>query len=222
MKARLFAPRTGSGGRSLAVAFGLFMIMLDNTVVNVALPSIQRDLGIDALGARVGRRRLRAHVRGAACSRAASSPTCSAGGGSSSSASSSSRSSSLACGLAASASVLIGARVVQGVGAALMNPATLSIITRDVPAAPARDGDRDLGRRLGDRARDRAARRRRHHGAPQLELDLLHQRADRRPRASPPRPDRSTSRATPHTSSGSTCPGLRHVRRSGSSRSPTA
>ena len=30
-----------------AVAFGLFMIMLDNTVVNVALPSIQRDLGVD-------------------------------------------------------------------------------------------------------------------------------------------------------------------------------
>src|ERR1044072_891385 len=29
-----------------AVAFGLFMIMLDNTVVNVALPSIQRDLGV--------------------------------------------------------------------------------------------------------------------------------------------------------------------------------
>ena len=29
-----------------AVSFGLFMIMLDNTVVNVALPSIQRDLGV--------------------------------------------------------------------------------------------------------------------------------------------------------------------------------
>ena len=29
-----------------AVAFGLFMIMLDNTVVNVALPSIQRELGV--------------------------------------------------------------------------------------------------------------------------------------------------------------------------------
>src|SRR5215218_1770663 len=28
-----------------AVSFGLFMIMLDNTVVNVALPAIQRDLG---------------------------------------------------------------------------------------------------------------------------------------------------------------------------------
>ena len=30
-----------------AVSFGLFMIMLDNTVVNVALPSIQDDLGAD-------------------------------------------------------------------------------------------------------------------------------------------------------------------------------
>src|SRR5918999_759316 len=29
-----------------AVAFGLFMIMLDNTVVNVALPAIQDDLGV--------------------------------------------------------------------------------------------------------------------------------------------------------------------------------
>src|SRR5688500_9315109 len=30
-----------------AVSVGLFMIMLDNTVVNVALPAIQRDLGTD-------------------------------------------------------------------------------------------------------------------------------------------------------------------------------
>jgi MFS family permease len=29
-----------------AVAFGLFMIMLDNTVVNVALPAIERDLHV--------------------------------------------------------------------------------------------------------------------------------------------------------------------------------
>src|ERR671914_326022 len=29
-----------------AVAFGLFMIMLDNTVVNVALPAIAADLGV--------------------------------------------------------------------------------------------------------------------------------------------------------------------------------
>ena len=33
-----------------AVAFGLFMIMLDNTVVNVALPSIQEDLGATLSG----------------------------------------------------------------------------------------------------------------------------------------------------------------------------
>src|ERR687890_1894413 len=30
-----------------AVSFGLFMIMLDNTVVNVALPAIQDDLAAD-------------------------------------------------------------------------------------------------------------------------------------------------------------------------------
>ena len=41
--------------------------------------------------------------------------------------------SSLACGLAERRDVLIGARVVQGVGAALMNPATLSIITATFP-----------------------------------------------------------------------------------------
>ena len=28
-----------------AVSLGLFMIMLDNTVVNVALPAVQEDLG---------------------------------------------------------------------------------------------------------------------------------------------------------------------------------
>src|SRR4029077_2716432 len=42
--------------------------------------------------------------------------------------------SSLACGLANGAALLIGARVVQGLGAALMNPATLSIIVATFPA----------------------------------------------------------------------------------------
>ena len=41
--------------------------------------------------------------------------------------------SSLACGLAGDATILIAARVVQGLGAALMNPATLSIITVTFP-----------------------------------------------------------------------------------------
>ncbi len=116
-----------------AVAFGLFMIMLDNTVVNVALPSIQRDLGIGLselewivtgyalafaalmliggkLGDAYGRRRL--FVIGMAIFTLAS----------------------LWCGLAGSGTELIMARVVQGAGAALMSPATLSIITATFPA----------------------------------------------------------------------------------------
>src|SRR4026208_62637 len=45
MRARIFAEENRKWLPLAAVAFGLFMIMLDNTVVNVALPSIQRDLG---------------------------------------------------------------------------------------------------------------------------------------------------------------------------------
>ncbi|MDX6723787.1 MAG: hypothetical protein QOD73_2191, partial [Solirubrobacteraceae bacterium] len=33
-----------------AMCFALFMVMLDNTVVNVALPSIQKDLGSSISG----------------------------------------------------------------------------------------------------------------------------------------------------------------------------
>ncbi len=115
-----------------AVSFGLFMIMLDNTVVNVALPSMARDLGIGLselewivtgyaltfaslmltggkLADLLGRRLI--FITGLVIFSA----------------------SSLACGLAESGEVLIGARVVQGAGAALMNPATLSIIAATFP-----------------------------------------------------------------------------------------
>jgi len=44
MRARIFAEDNRQWLTLAAVAFGLFMIMLDNTVVNVALPSIERDL----------------------------------------------------------------------------------------------------------------------------------------------------------------------------------
>ncbi len=116
----------------VAVAFGLFMIMLDNTVVNVALPSIQRDLKVSVsslewvvnayfltfavlmlsggkLADRYGRRRI--FIAGLVVFTV----------------------SSLACGLAANGETLIAARAVQGVGAAMMNPATLSIITATFP-----------------------------------------------------------------------------------------
>jgi EmrB/QacA subfamily drug resistance transporter len=125
----------------VAVSFGLFMIMLDNTVVNVSLPSMQRSLGLDlaelewivtgyalAFGALMltggkladlfGRRLM--FVIGLVIFTLAS----------------------LACGLAGTAAVLIGARVVQGVGGALMNPATLSIIT---VAFPVQERGRAIG-----------------------------------------------------------------------------
>jgi len=132
VKARLFAAENRKWWTLAAVTFGLFMIMLDNTVVNVALPSIQSDLGVSQSGLEwvvnayaltfgvlllsggkladlLGRRRI--FVIGLIIFTAAS----------------------LACGLANSDTTLIAARTIQGVGAALMNPATLSIITATFP-----------------------------------------------------------------------------------------
>lgn len=132
MRARIFAEENKKWWTLAAVAFGLFMIMLDNTVVNVALPSIARDLKISIselewivtayalvfaallitggkLADMFGRRRI--FVIGLAIFSL----------------------SSLACGFAPNAGFLIGARGVQGIGAALMNPATLSIITATFP-----------------------------------------------------------------------------------------
>ena len=47
MRARLFTDENRKWWTLVAVAIGLFMIMLDNTVVNVTLPSIQEDRGSD-------------------------------------------------------------------------------------------------------------------------------------------------------------------------------
>src|SRR6185295_13826189 len=111
-----------------AVSVGLFVIMLDNTVVNVALPSMQSSLHMTLselewvvagyaltfaafmlIGGKLadflGRRLI--FMIGLAVFTGAS----------------------LLCGLAPNGNFLIGARIVQGLGGALMNPATLSIIT---------------------------------------------------------------------------------------------
>jgi EmrB/QacA subfamily drug resistance transporter len=132
VRARLFTDDNRKWWTLVAVSFGLFMIMLDNTVVNVALPSIRDDLGVSIselewvvnayaltfgvlllsggkLADLLGRRRI--FVVGLIIFTAAS----------------------LWCGLAGSAGSLIAARTVQGVGAALLNPATLSIITATFP-----------------------------------------------------------------------------------------
>jgi EmrB/QacA subfamily drug resistance transporter len=126
------APENRKWWTLAAVSFGLFMIMLDNTVVNVALPSIRTDLGISTselewvvnayaltfgvlmlsggkLADLLGRRRI--FLAGLVIFTGAS----------------------LWCGLAGGAGSLIAGRTVQGVGAALMNPATLSILTATFP-----------------------------------------------------------------------------------------
>jgi EmrB/QacA subfamily drug resistance transporter len=132
MRARIFAEENKKWWTLAAVAFGLFMIMLDNTVVNVALPSIQRDLHVDIA-------ELEWIVAGYALTFAALMLT----GGKLADAYGRRLMfvvgigvftlSSLACGLASTGGELIAFRIAQGVGAALMNPATLSIITATFP-----------------------------------------------------------------------------------------
>jgi EmrB/QacA subfamily drug resistance transporter len=115
-----------------AMCFALFMIMLDNTVVNVALPSIQRSLHASTsslewtvnaytlsfavllvtggrLGDLFGRRKV--FLAGVVIFASASA----------------------AIGFSPSDTWLVAWRAVQGVGSALMMPATLSIITNAFP-----------------------------------------------------------------------------------------
>src|SRR4051794_12269890 len=115
-----------------AMCFALFMIMLDNTVVNVALPSIQHDLkttpenlewtinayflsfaALILLGGKLGDRfgRKKIFLVGLAIFTL----------------------SSMACALSTSDTGSISARVVQGIGAAFMNPLSLSIIVAAFP-----------------------------------------------------------------------------------------
>jgi MFS family permease len=71
---------------------------------------------------------------------------------------------SAACALAPSATALIGFRVLQGVGAAIVVPPGLTLLTSAFPAQ--RHGGRRLGRDRRPGGRCRAAdRRRRHPGA---------------------------------------------------------
>jgi EmrB/QacA subfamily drug resistance transporter len=112
-----------------AACLALFAIFLDNTIVNVAVPAIQRDLGsapdqlewfVNAyvvafaglvllggkLGDRLGRRRM--FVAGLLLFAAGSA----------------------AGGLSASSAMLIGSRAVQGAGAALLAPLSLSLLAQ--------------------------------------------------------------------------------------------
>ena len=114
------------------VSVGLFMVVLDNLVVNVALPSIKNDFGASvqslewtvnayvlaygvflltgaALGDRFGRRRM--FVAGISLFTVASA----------------------AAALAPSADLLIAARALQGIGAAVVTPLTLTLLASAYP-----------------------------------------------------------------------------------------
>ena len=129
-------PRRWKALALLCTAF--FMVILDSAIVVVALPSIDADLGFSAgdlqwvlsayllsfgglllLGGRaadlLGRRRL--FMAGTALFALAS----------------------LACGLSGSVDVLIAARVIQGVAAAIMTPTALSIVTTTFPEGAERN-----------------------------------------------------------------------------------
>jgi EmrB/QacA subfamily drug resistance transporter len=129
---------TRRGKLTLAlVCLAAFLDVVDITIVNVALPSIRDDVGFSAqnlqwvasgylltyggfllLGGRaadlLGRRRLL--VTGTSLFGL----------------------SSLTCALAGSEGVLVGARLAQGMGAAMMTPAALSILTTTFPDGPDR------------------------------------------------------------------------------------
>ena len=118
-----------------AMCFALFMVMLDNTVVNVALPSIQRDLHAQHLGAGVGHQRLHPDLRRPDRDRRAPGRHLRTPADVPATGVIIFAVTSATAGLAQDPAMLIGSRAIQGIGAALMMPATLSIITNAFPAA---------------------------------------------------------------------------------------
>ena len=156
-----------------------FMVVLDIAIVNVALPSIQTDLhfaqenlqwvisayailfgGALLLGGRLadifGRRRL--FMLGLALFSGAS----------------------LLCGLSWSEESLIGFRALQGLGGALLAPATLSILMTTFAEGAERNRALGIwGAASGQRRRGRRPARRLPHVLPQLVMGLLHQRPGR-------------------------------------------
>ena len=127
------APKNRTGATLAIVSLALFMVVLDNLVVTVALPAIREDLGATlqslewtinaytlafavtlipgaALGDRFGRKRL--FLGGLALFTAASA----------------------AAALAPTTGALVAARAIQGVGGAVVAPLTLTLLAEAFPA----------------------------------------------------------------------------------------
>jgi MFS family permease len=144
---------TRKGWTLAIVSIGLFMVVLDNLVVNVALPSIHRDLGASiqalewivnayvlayavllltgaALGDRFGRKRM--FLAGLSLFTL----------------------SSAAAALAPSTGLLIAARASQGVGAAIVTPLTLTLMR----SRPSDAGSRSASGRGSAGPRSRSGR----------------------------------------------------------------
>jgi MFS family permease len=130
-------PGARPGLRLALILVASFMVVLDFTIVNIALPSIEREFGISTSAAQwvvtgyaiafsgllilcgrtadlLGRRRM--FIIGLVVFSLAS----------------------LAGGLAGDPVLLVASRVVQGAGAAMVAPAALSLITTSFPAGPQR------------------------------------------------------------------------------------
>ncbi len=189
-----------------AVSLAAFMTYLDNNIVNVAIPTIQRSLhlsvsglewvvssylltlaGLLLVGGRLadvyGRRRL--FLLGLAVFTL----------------------SSLAAGLAGSGGVLIASRAIQGIGAALLMPATLAIIVAAVHRRQGtHHGHRHLGRGRGAGPGHRAGARRPDQPALPVGLDLPDQRADRRDHLRHRAAERARIPGVRPRPAGSTCP----------------
>ena len=144
------------------VLVATFVINLDTTIVNVAIPALGSQLHATTSGPAVDRRRLQPRLRRARSSPAARSATASAGEAPSPPASPCSPlGSALAAAVSDSTGSLIGWRVVMGAAAAFIFPTTLSIISQTFPdRASPRQGHRRLGRRHRRRRRGRPDRRR--------------------------------------------------------------
>ena len=178
------------------VCLAQFMVVLDATIVNVALPSIQHDLGFSDADLQWVDQRVHARLRRLPAARRprrrparpqAAVPrrrrVFSAA--------------SLLNGLAQSSEMLIAGRALQGLGGALVSPAALSIITTTFAGGRgAHQGARRLERDRRGRRRVRPAARRRPHRPALVGVDLLRQRAGRHRRDRARAPLSSPSRAT--------------------------